>query len=208
MIARITNVIHRWLGWCPHVNAQIRNEKVLSYYQEVIPPGSGSYKERVFHWLGLFRNQTILQTIGTFCIGFYMFAGLGGVSHWNFFLVGILAGLPFSVVVGVLYWRIFNEILCDGPVVLWNRYDKTWGILTGVSVAASLCIWTLVFLGKIPGVSLEMTSAFFGGIIAVSFIGMLVSVWRWESDTHRQLHYDGLILELEKEADACTSLKY
>jgi len=198
----------KYLGWCPNAHARVRQTEICREKHVGVPPGSGKFKDHKIHWIGLFQNQIMLQTIGTFCIGFYMFAGLGGVSHWNLFLFGILAGLPFSVVVGVLYWRIFNEILCDGPVVLWNRYDKTWGILTGVSVAASLCIWTLVFLGKIPGVSLEMTSAFFGGVITVSFIGMLFCVWRWESDTHRQLHYDGLILELEKDGDACTSLKY
>jgi len=201
MTERISEVIHGWLGWCPNAPAQVRIEKAQSFDEEVVPPGSGSFKDRAFHWFGMFQNQIMLQTTGTFCIGFYMCAGLGGVPHMNLFLVGILAGLPFSAIVGFLYWRIFYEVLHDGPVVLWNRYDKTWGIITGVTVAASLCIWTLVFLGKISGVSLEMTSAFFGGVIAVSFIGMLVSIWKWESDTHRQLCYDGLILELEKEGD-------
>lgn len=208
MTARISDVIHGWLGWCPNVQAPVRDKKARSFDEEVVPPGSGSFKARAFHWFGLFQNQIMLQTIGTFCIGFYMCAGLGGVSHLNLFLVGILAGLPFSAIVGFLYWRIFYEVLHDGPVVLQKHYDKTWWIITGVTVAASLCIWTLVFFGKISGVSLEMASAFFGGVIAVSFLGMLVSVWKWESETHCQLHYDGLILELEKEGETCTSLTH
>lgn len=208
MTGQVFDTIRRWLGWCPNVQAQVRDKKVRSFDGEVVPPGSGSFKARAFHWFGLFQNQITLQTIGTFCIGFYMCAGLGGVSHLNLFLVGILAGLPFSAIVGFLYRRIFYEVLHDGPVVLQKHYDKTWWIITGVTVAASLCIWTLVFLGKIPGFSLEMISAFFGGVIAVSFFGMLVSVWKWESDTHRQLHYDGLVLELEKEGDTCTSLMH
>lgn len=206
MTARISDVIHGWLGWCPNVEAQIRQAEIYRVEDAVVPPGSGSFQDRALHWLGLFQNQIMLQTIGTFCIGFYMFAGLGSVSYWNLFLFGILAGLPFSVVVGFLYWRIFDEILSVGPVVLWNRFDKSWWIITGVTVAATLCVWALVLLGRIPGVSLEMTSAFFGGVIAVSFIGMLISIWKWESGTHRTLHYDGQILGLEKEADACTLL--
>ena len=200
------DVCRKYLGWCPNVEAQIRQAEIYRVGDAEVPPGGGSFQDRAIHWLGLFQNQIILQTIGTFFIGFYMFAGLGGVSHWNFFLVGILAGLPFSVVVGVLYWRIFNEILSVGPLALWNRFDKTGWIITGVTVAASLCIWALVLLDGIPGVSLEMTTAFFGGFIAVSSFGMLVSIWKWESATHRQLHYDGKVLGLEKEADTCTLL--
>lgn len=204
----VATVVRRWLGWCPDGYARVRNTEACQEEEAFVPPGSGSFKDRAFHWLGLFQNQIMLQAIGTFCIGFSMYAGLGGGSRLDLFLVGILAGLPFSAILGFLYWRIFYEVLHDGPMVLQKHYDKTWWIITGVAIAASLCIWTLVFLGKIPGVSLEMTSAFFGGVIAVSFFGTLVSVWKWESDTHRQLHYDGLILELEKEGDACTSLMH
>ncbi len=92
-------------------------------------PGGGSLKDRVNHWIGLFRNQILLQTIGTICAGFFMFAGLGGWSNLNLFVIGMLAGLPFSVIVELWYWRIFDEVLHDGPVVLWTRYDKTSGPL-------------------------------------------------------------------------------
>jgi len=42
-------------------------------------------------------------------------------------------------------------------------------------------------------------NAFFGGFVAVLFWGQLISIWTWESDTHHQLHYDGMILKSEKD---------
>lgn len=199
MTGQVSDTIRRWLGWCPNVHAPVRQVEICGVEDVVVPPGSGSFQDRTIHWLGLFQNQILLQTILTACAGFFIYASLGGVSHWNIFLVGILAGMPLSGVVGFFYWRIFNEILSVGPVALWNRFDKTWWIITGVTVIATLCIWALVLLGRIPGVSLEMITAFFGGFISVSFIGMLVSIWKWESGTHRTLYYDGQILGLENE---------
>ena len=201
VIMHFIDVCRKYLGWCPNAQAQVRIEKAQSFDEEVVPPGSGSFHDRALHWLGLFQNQILLQTILTVSAGVFIYAGLGGVSHWILFLAGILAGMPLSAAFGFLYWRIFNEILSVGPVVLWNRYVKTWWIITGVTVAASLCIWSFVLLGRIPGVSLEMITAFFGGFISVSFIGMLVSIWKWESGTHRKLHYDGQILGLEEEGN-------
>jgi len=191
----------KYLGWCPNAQGQVRIEKAQSFDEEVVPPGSGPFQERALHWLGLFQNQILLQTILTVCVGVFIYAGLGGVTHWILFLAGILAGMPLSAAVGFLYWRIFDEILSVGPVVLWNRFDKSWWIITGVTVAATLSVWALVLLGRIPGVRLEMINAFFGGFISVSFIGMLVSIWKWESDTRRQLHYDGQVLGLVKECN-------
>jgi hypothetical protein len=165
----------------------------------VIPSGSGSVKERSIHWLGLLRNQITLYAIGAFCAGLYIFAGFGSWSNLNLFIIGMLAGLSFSAIVGVWYWRIFDEVLRDGPVVLWNRYDNTSGFLTVIIIAVSTCVPALVLFGAIPGVDLAMTDAFFGGFIAVLFWGMYIGIWKWESGTHRQLQYDGMILELEKD---------
>ena len=201
MTGQVCETIRRWLGWCPHVNTQIRHEKVLSYCPGAIPPGSGSYKERVFHWLGLFRNQTILQTIGTICVGVYLFAGLGGLIHPNLFLIGILTGLPFSVLYGFWYWRIFNEVLFEGPVVLRHRFSIGASILAVVSAVVIIYAQIYFLTGLTPWFDATITNAFIGGFVAVSFIGMLFSVWRWESDTHRHLHYDGLILELGEEGN-------
>jgi hypothetical protein len=198
MMTRISDIVHEWLGWCPRAHAGEWNAEVRLADDSVVPQGSGSFKDRATQWLGLFRNQTLLQTIGTFCTGLCMFAGLGGWSNLNLFIIGILAGLPFSAIVGIWYWRIFNEVLNDGPVVLWSRYDNTSGILMVVTVVVSVGVWVLVLLGAIPGVDLAMTNAFFGGFVAVLFWGMLVGIQKWESDTHRRLHCDGMILKLEK----------
>lgn len=195
----IADVIRQYLGWCPHAHARVRNANVLLADEAVIPSGSGSFTERSIHWLGLLRNQTLLFTIGAFFAGLYIFAGLGGWSDLNLFIVGMLAGLPFSAIAGIWYWRLFNEVLHDGPVVLWNRYDQISGPLTVLIIAVSTCVPALVLLGVIPGLDLNMTTAIFGGFVAVSFWGMLISIQIWESGTHRRLHYDGMILGLEKD---------
>jgi hypothetical protein len=199
MITRISEVIHEWLGWCPNTHARVRNAEVRLDDEAVVPSGSGSFRDRAMHWLGLFRNQTMLLTIETFWAGFFLFAGLGGWSNLNLFIIGILAGLPFTAIAGIWYWRIFDEVLHDGPVVLWSRYDKTSGTLVVVTIVAFTCIPSLTLIGAIPGVDLAMTNAFTGGFFAVLFWGVFIGIQKWESDTHRQLHYDGMILELEKD---------
>jgi hypothetical protein len=192
------SIVMNYVGWCPQGDARARTTEVQPEDAAVVPSGSGSFKVRAIHWLGLFRNQTMLQTIGTFCMGFYLFTYLGGVSHLDLFVTGILAGVPFSAIAGFLYWRIFNEVLHDGPVVLWNRFDKASGIFA--FAAAVIMIYGQVYslTGLIPWFDAAMTNAFFGGFVAVLFWGMSFSVWKWESCTHRQLHYDGMILKLEK----------
>lgn len=207
MTTRFVSIIREWLGWCPHAHARVRNAETMLDDEAVVPLAGGSFKNQTIHWIGLFRNQTLLQIIGTFFMGLYLFAGLGGWSNLNPFIIGILAGLPFSAVVGIWYWRIFNEVLCCGPVVLWNRYDKISGTFTIVAVAVSVCVWALVLSGTIPGVDLAMTSAFFGGFIAVLFWGVFIGIWKWETDMHHRLHFDGMMLELEKENYLCDSLK-
>jgi hypothetical protein len=191
--------IRKKVGWCPNSYVRAYNTEVRLDGETVVPSSGGSFKDSAIHWLGLFRNQMMLQAIGSFCAGFYMFAGLGGVSGLTMFIIGLVAGLAFSAIVGIWYWRIFNEVLHEGPVVLWNRYDTTSGTLTVVSVAVSIIVPVLALTGAIPGVNLAMTTAFFGGLVAVLFWGVLIAIWKWETDSHRQLHYDGMILKLEKE---------
>ena len=199
MNARVSEVICGWLGWCPETPTRVRNMESRPGDEAVVPASGGSFKERAIRWLGLFYNQTMLQTIVSFCIGLYMFAGLGSWSNLDLFIVGMLVGLPYSAITGIWYFRVFNEVLRDGTVVLWNRYDKTSKTLTVVSLVVSISIWGLVLLGAIPGVNLAMTCAFFGGTVAVLFWGVLIAVRRWESGTHHQLHYNGEILGLEME---------
>ncbi len=199
MTTWISEIIHGWLGWCPYTQVQVRNAEVRPGDENIISPAGGSFKHRAIHWLGLFHNQIILSSIGSFCAGLYMFAGLGTWSNLNLFIIGILAGLPFSAYIGIWYWEIFNKVLHEGPVVLWNRYDKIMGTLTVVIVAISVSMPVLVIIGAFPGIDLAMTNAFFGGFIAVLFWGMLISLQKWESDTHRLLQYDGMILDLKKE---------
>jgi hypothetical protein len=192
----LSQTIRRYLGWCPNTHSRSLTADIRPDIETATPPKGGSYKDRAIHWLGLFRNQTMLQTIGTFCAGFFMFACLAGGSDLNLFIIGILAGLPFSVIVGIWYRRIFDEVLREGQVVLWNRYDKTLWTLTGLAVMVSACIWALVLFGVIPGIDLNMITAFFGGVVTVSFWGLLIIVQKWESCTHRRLHYNGTILRL------------
>jgi hypothetical protein len=199
MMTKVSEVIRHWLGWCPDAQARVRTTEVRPDEEVVVPSAGGSFKDRAIHWLGLFYNQTILLTIGSFCAGLFIFTGLGSWSNLNLFILGILAGLPFSAFVGIWYWRIFNKVLHDGPVVLWNRYDTTMGTLTTVIVGVSVCIPILVVIGALPGVNLAMTNAFFGGFIAVLFWGILIGIQKWESDTHRRLHYDGMNLDLEND---------
>lgn len=178
----------------PQLNSAVNQQ----YDNPVIPLAGGSFKARACHWLGLLRNQVLLYSVVISTTGFWMFAGLGGWSSPGLFVIGILAGLALSTVAGIWYGRIFNEVLREGPIVLMNRQDRTSGIVTALGIAVSF-IPALVLFGAIPGMTMEMMLAFMGGFVGVLFWGMFIAILKWESTTHRQLHFDGMIIELEKE---------
>jgi hypothetical protein len=195
---RVSEVIRGWLGWCPNTHARVRKTDIRFNDEPMVPSSGGSFKGQIVRWFGLFRNQVLLYSLVISATGFWMFAGLGGGSSPALFIIGILAGLPLSAVTGIWYLRIFNEVIREGPVVLMNRQDKTSGTLTGLGLAVSL-IPVLVLFGVLPGVTMEMMIAFIGGFVAVLLWGLFIAIMKWESGTHRQLHFDGMILQLEKE---------
>jgi hypothetical protein len=198
-MTRLSETVHEWMGWCPNAYAPVRNKDLQFNSEALVPSAGGSIKDRTFHWIGLFRNQILLFAILTSATGFMMFADLCGGSYPLLFICGIIAGLLFSAYAAIWYERIFNEVLHEGPVVLWNRYDASTATLTVTGTLAPFIILPLVLIGAIPGVNLTMTNAITAGFIFIIFWGLVVSTWKWESENHRSLQYDGMILELEKE---------
>lgn len=196
---KASGVVRKYMGWCPRAHTRVQKPETRPDTEEVVPVAGGSLPYRITRWLGLFRNQALLQVIGTLCIGLFMLAGFGSLSNLDLFIIGMLAGLPYSAITGIWYFRIFNEVLNDGPLELWNRFDRTSATLTVVGLVVSFSAWTLVLLGAIPGVDIAMTTAFFAGVVAVLFWGMLVAIQRWESGTRRLLYYNGTILRLERD---------
>ena len=197
-LARVSEVIHEWLGWCP--NARLRVCHGAGEPDEFMntPSERRSFIDRAEHWIGLFRNQILLMTILISVTGFWMFAGMLQGSYPLLFIVGMITGFLFSAYAGTWYWRIFNEVLAEGPVVLRNRFDAVSPYLSGISILVPFVILSLVFIGAVPGVNLAMINAIIAGICVVIFWGPLISTWKWESKTHRVLHFDGMILELER----------
>jgi hypothetical protein len=193
----LAQTIRKYLGWCPDAQLQRRSAVIRPDDDLVIPSAGGSFKDRACHWIGLFRNQILLYSLVISATGFWMFAGLGGGSSPGLFVIGILAGLPLTIVTGIWYLRIFNEVIREGPVVLMSRQDKTSGTLAALGIAVSF-IPVLVLFGVLPGVTMKMMIAFMGGFVAVLLWGMFIAILKWESGTHRRLHFDGMILELEK----------
>ncbi len=194
----LAQTIRKYLGWCPNEFSRINNCTTTQKYDEIAVPSAGdSVKVRAFHWLGLFRNQILLYSLVISVTGFWMFAGLGGGSSPGLFIIGILAGLPFAVVTGFWFWCIFNEVIREGPVVLMNHHDRISGTLTVLGIALSF-IPVLVLFGVLPGMTMEMMIALMGGFVAVPLWGMVIATLKWESGLKRRLHFDGMILELEK----------
>jgi len=198
MNMHLAQTIRKYLGWCPNAQVRIRTVNIRPCEETVSPSAGGSFKARGMNWLGLFRNQVLLSSLAVSATGFWMFAGLGSWSSPGLFITGILAGVPFTAVTGFWYWRIFNEVIREGPVVLMNRQDRTSWTLTVLGIAVSF-IPALVLFGAVPGMTMEMVPAFMGGFIGVLFWGMFIAVLKWESVNHRRIHFDGMILELERE---------
>ena len=199
MITRIAEIIYEWMGWCPNAQPKIYPVVIRPYDNAAVPAAGGSFKDRANHWLGLFRNQILLFALFMSATGFWLYADLGGWLYLPLFICGIITGFLVSVFVGIWYRQIFNEVLQDGPVVLWNRYDKISGTIALVISLVFECLTIGAILGGIPGISLEMINTLFGGFIAIVFWGQFASIRKWELENCKTLRYDGMILELEKE---------
>ena len=130
----------------------------------------------------LFRNQTILLTIGSFLTGLFMFAGweTGGepepVYPWDNCRI---AGIDDCRDMGP---ADIHRAPARRAVSTRRRYDKTSATIAVVTRAAATVIPILVITGALPGVSPEMTNAVFGFMAGI-FWGQLISIWIWESDT-------------------------
>jgi len=198
-ITQLSEVIRGWLGWCP--NGQSRVCHVAGEPDDFMntPSQRGPFMDCATHWIELFHNQMLLMSFLLSVTGFWMFAGMIAWSFPLLFICGMITGLLCSVYVGTWYWRIFNEVLTEGPVILRNRFDASSPYFSGIRILAPLVIISMVFIGAVPGVNLAMINAIIAGICVVIFWGPLISTLKWESETHRVLHFDGMILELERE---------
>jgi hypothetical protein len=194
-----TDAIRQYLGWCPNAQPKRCNVVIRPDDNLVVPVDGGSFKARAMHWLGLFRNQIMLYAPVLSATGFWMFAGLGEGSYPLLFVSGMIVGILFSVYVGIWYKRVFDEVLHDGAVVLMNRYNVSETHLMRFFIYAPPVVMMLVFIGAVPGVNLTMTNAVIAGFVSVLLWGLYVTIWKWESETHKTLQFDGMILELEKE---------
>src|SRR5665647_985899 len=81
MTIRVSEVIRGWLGWCPDTQMRILGQVRKPNDVTVTSSGSRSFQSNTIHWAILFRNQTILLTIGSFLTGLVMFVWLG--NGWS-----------------------------------------------------------------------------------------------------------------------------
>jgi hypothetical protein len=191
----ITEAIRLHLGWCPAVKGQTHTEVIHPDLAVSTPSGSGSFKARASNWLGIFRNQLFILALYFSVVGVLLSAFLGGIDIPMFF-IGIVAGSLLSVFHGTRFWKTMNEVRDCGAVFLATLYDKT-------TLALSLIVAMVpaaVFLGAVPGVNMTMLNSSIGGFIFILFWWFLLVTWIWESQTHRRLLSDGLMLSLAREA--------
>ena len=191
----ITEVVRRHLGWCPNSEVQMSAVAARPCDETGTPSGSGTFKDRAFHWLGLFRNQLIVLAMYFSVVGVLLSVFLGGIDVLMF-LVGIAAGSLLSAFQVIRFWKTMNEVRDEGAVFLATLYDKTTIILTLIVAMVP----TAVFLGAIPGITMMMSNSIGGGFIFILFWWILVVVWRWESRAKRHLLSDGLMLSLARES--------
>jgi hypothetical protein len=158
------------------------------------PSGSGTFKDRAFHWFGLFRNQLIVLALYFSIAGVLLSVFLGGIDV-PMFLVGITAGSLLSAFQAIRFWKTMNEVRDEGAVFLTTLYDKT--TITIILIVGM--VPTVIFLGAIPGITMTMSNSIGGGFIFILFWWILVVVWRWESRAKRHLLSDGLMLSLARE---------
>lgn len=195
MAVTFVEVVKHYLGWCPNAHSQVRNAMVLHDGEAVDSPGGGSFKVRAMHWLGLFRNQTLLLAIWFSGVGIGLSIGIGGTDASMFF-VGIVAGTLLSVYQGIRFWKTMNEVRENGAVFLVSLYDKT----TIAIITLSFIIPMVVVMGGVPGIDSTRYNSITGGFIFIMFWWSLLVIWVWESRTGCHLQSDGMMLELARES--------
>jgi len=191
----IADVIRQYLGWCPNADARVRNVEVRLDEEAVVPSAGGSFKDRAIHWLGLFRNQTLILALWFSVVGILLSIFMGGMDA-PLFLIGIGVGSLLSVFQGIRFWKTMNEVRENGAVFLVTLYDKTTIAIT-ILVAM---IPMIVSIGAIPGTDMSMLNSITGGFIFILFWWLLLVIRIWESKTKRHLQSDGLMLSLAKES--------
>jgi hypothetical protein len=196
MKVHFVEVIRGWLGWCPSAPARI--QRVASELDDATgtPSGSGSFKEKAFRWLGLFRNQMLILAIWFSVIGYLLLITIGD-NNLMLFIWGLLAGLGLSAFLGFRFWKTMNEVRDEGAVLLATLYDKTTITITLIVGSVPMAI----SLGAVPGLNLSMLNSVTGGFMFILFWWCLLVVWYWETRTRRQLHSDGLMLSLAPEVN-------
>jgi hypothetical protein len=185
------DTIRGWLGWCPSEPAW--THRVVSEQDDGTgtPAGSGSFRERAFRWLGLFRNQMLLLAIWFSVIGYLLLITIGD-NNVMLFIWGLLAGLGLSAFMGFRFWGTMNEVLENGAVFLATLYDKTT-----ISLAVLVFLIPLVIsISASPAANMMMWNAVTAGFIFMLFWTQLFVVWFWETRIHRKLHSDGLMLTM------------
>ncbi len=193
MKVHVVDTIRGWLGWCP--GAPARTHRVVSGQDDATgtPPGSGSFREGAFRWLGLFRNQMLLLAIWFSVVGYLLLVTIGD-NNVLLFTGGLLAGLGLSAFIGFRFWGTMNEVLESGAVFLATLYDKTT-----VSLAMLAFLIPLVItMSASPAANMMMWNAVTAGFIFILFWAQLFVVWFWETRVHRVLQSDGLMLTMAR----------
>jgi hypothetical protein len=201
MTPMISDRIRSYLGWCPNVLPQVRTMPVQTAGSMNTPSQRGTFGAGAMDWFRCYRNQVLISTIALSTIGFWLFASFGGWSALYLFIIGMGVGLVNSAIIGIWSWRMFDTVLHEGPVELWHyQYSDTVRRAFTIFVSAVLVVIPVLgLLGVFPGIGLKEAIAFGGGFVAVSTWGTLISIWLWESGTHRTLQYNFEMLDLANE---------
>jgi hypothetical protein len=194
MSARVTEMVHEWMGWCPNAQPHTRWGTREQVGMAISSSKRGSFKARVIDWLGLFRNQMFLLAIWFSVVGCLLLLTFGNTNVVMFFW-GLLAGLLLSVFVGIRFWGTMNDVLENGSVFLSTLYDKTTIFITLLACSVPL----LLLLSASPVANMKMWNAVIAGLVFITFWVQLFVVWIWETRVDRHLQSDGLMLSIVKE---------
>ena len=188
MTAFIEN-IRKVMGWCPNAS-MIEARKTVLFDDLAVnaPDGIGGLRHWTSGWWGKYRNRTLLNCFFATLLAITFF-NIGGRDKPDIFIIGIIAGMIFSIITWITEWRRFNKAAAGEYIqmsVTRRKKIMNYRILVGFIMVVMLVIG--FFLSK-TGIRISEIYAFLSGLYLFIWTQYLEVIY-WERKNRKMLVVD------------------
>ena len=181
--------IKKLMGWCPNADA-IEVRKTVQFDDLAVnaPDAIGGQPLMTSGWWGKYRNRILLNCFIATLLAITFF-NIGGRGKPDIFIIGIIAGMIFSIITWITEWRRFNKAAAWEYIqmsVTRRKKIMNYRILVGFIMVVMLVIG--FFLSK-TGIRISEIYAFLSGLYLFIWTQYLEVIY-WERKNRKMLVVD------------------